>query len=409
MASLVMLVIIVAAAAILYVKGTLVQGLTLVFNALLASLVSFAFFETLATLLTKYASGLAAWSQMISFLLLFILVLAVLQTVAMQLGKEKVDLGLWPERVGRVVCGIILGYTITGNLLLALGTSPLPSNLPYARFAERNPDPAKPNKPVFSPDGFVTSLFGTVSKGSLAAMGEPQSFAVLHADYLDHLYLNRLKGAQNAPLTTSTPALSISTQTSVWEAPTELRDTEGQAVPVRGGENLMLVRVGIKKSALKDAGQFTLSQLRLICVPKGSSDSPLAGQGQAVFPVGYIGAGGRLERKSLDTLITIKSSDVPDRVRDIDFAFYVPNQLVPALIGFKNNNLEKVSRIVSGEDVPQPVPFGGSTPSQTDRSAQDESASPRRSNRATPSNEGRRGSGLSPTGQALTGGVLEDN
>jgi hypothetical protein len=386
----------------------LVQGLTLVFNALLASFVAFAFFETLATLLTKYAAGIAAWAQMISFLLLFILVLAVLQTVAMQLGKEKIDLGLWPERVGRIVCGIILGYIITGNLLLALATSPLPSNLPYARFAERNPDPTKPSKPAFSPDGFVASLFGAVSKGSFAAMGEPQSFAVLHADYLDHLYLNRLKGAQSAPLMTSTPALSVSTKASVWEAPTELRDTEGQAVPARGGENLMFVRVGIKKSALKDAGKFTLSQLRLICVPKGNGDNPLAGKGQAVFPIGYIGAGGKLERKSLDTVISIKSSDVPQKTKEIDFAFYVPNQLVPALIGFKKNNLEKVSKIVSGEGVPQSVPFGGSAPSQTNRAAPDEPTSQRSTNRATPSNEGRRGSGLSPTGQALTGGVLED-
>jgi hypothetical protein len=196
---------------------------------------------------------------------------------------------------------------------------------------------------------------------------------------------------------TSTPALSVSTKASVWEAPTELRDTEGQAVPARGGENLMLVRVGIKKSALSDAGNFTLSQLRLVCVPKGNSGNPLSGQGQAVFPIGYIGAGGRLERKSLDTVISIKSSDVPEKTKEIDFAFHVPNQLVPALIGFKKNNLEKVSKVVSREDVPQPVPFGGSTPSQADRSTQDEPASQPRTNRAAPSSEGRQGSGLSPT------------
>ena len=370
MASLVMLAIIIGAAAALYLKGTLVQGLTLVFNALVASFVAFAFFETLATLLTKYAAGMAAWAQMISFLLLFVLVLAVLQAIAMQLGKEKIDLGLWPERVGRIVCGIILGYVITGNLLVALGAAPLPNSYPYARFAERNPDPAKPDKPAFSPDGFVTSLFGTVSKGCFASLGEAKSFAVLNADYLDHLHLNRLKGAQSAPLMTSTPALTVSTKASVWEAPTELRDTEGQSLPARGGENLMIVRVGIKKSALKDAGKFTLSQLRLVCIPKGSSDNPLAGHGQSVYPVGYIGAGGRLERKSLDSVISIQASDVPGKTKDIDFAFYVPNQMVPALVGFKKNNLEKVSKIVSGEDVPQSVPFGSSAPSQGNRAEQ---------------------------------------
>lgn len=410
MVSLAMLVIILACAAVLYLKGTLVQGLTLVLNALLASFVAFAFFETLATLLTKYAASMTAWAQMICFLLLFVLVLAVLQTIAMQLGKEKIDLGLWPERVGRIVCGILLGYIVTGNLLLALGAAPLPSGYPYARFGERSPDPSKPDKPALSPDGFLTGLFGTVSKGSFAALGEAKSFAVLHANYLDHLYLNRLKGAKSVPLMTSTPALSVSLKASVWEAPAELRDTEGQPLPARGGENLMLVRVGIKKSALKDASMFTLAQLRLICVPKGTSDNPLAGQGQAVYPIGYIGPGGRLERKSLDRVISIKSSDVPDKARDIDFAFYVPSQLAPALIGFKKNNLEKVSSLVSGEDIPQPIPFGGSAPPQENRPERGSSTAEPRSNAArSSSNEERRGSGLSPVGQALTGGALEDN
>lgn len=410
MVSLVMLVIILVCAAALYLKGTLVQGLTLVLNALLASFVAFAFFETVATSLAKYAAGMTAWAQTISFLLLFVLVLAVLQAIAMQLGKEKIDLGLWPERVGRIACGIVLGYIITGNLLLALGAAPLPSGYPYARFSERNPDPSKPDKPALSPDGFLTSFFGAVSKGSFAALGEARSFAVLHANYLDHLYLNRLKDAKTVPLMTSTPALSLSLKASVWEAPTELRDTEGQPLPARGGENLMLVRVGIKKGALKDAGSFTLGQLRLICVPKSTSGDPLAGQGQAVYPVGYIGPGGRLERQSLDKVISIKSADVPDRVRDIDFAFYVPNQLVPALVGFKKNNLEKVSSPVSGEDIPQPIPFGGSAPRQENRAERGSSAAERRSNAApSSSSEERRGSGLSPVGQALTGGALEDN
>jgi hypothetical protein len=253
-------------------------------------------------------------------------------------------------------------------------------------------------------------LFKTISKGSFAAIGSPKSFAVLHADFLNQVYLNRHPVGQDVPLTTSTPALNMPTKAGVWEAPASLRDADGQALTTRSGETLMLVRVGIMKKALQDAGKFTLAQLRLICVPKGSGTEALAGQGQAVYPIGYVGAGGRLEKKSLTELITIQASQVSDRTQQIDFAFYVPTGLTPSMIAFKSNNLEKVSAVVSGEDIPAPVFFGGRSPS-SENQAEPEARSRRseRSARSSSANEERRGSGLSPAGQALTGGALEGN
>ncbi len=409
MASLVMLVIIVGCAAFLYLKGTLVQSVAWVFNALFASFVAFAFFEMLAAMLMKYSPAIAAWAQMICLLLLFVLTFAILQTAALQIGKEKVDLGLWPERIGRIVCGVILGYVITGQLLVALATAPLPSAYPYARFAERNPDPSKPRSPLLSPDGFVTGLFSTISKGSFAAMGTPKSFAVLHANFLDQIHLNRMKGSQDVSIMTGSAAITVPSKAGVWEAPNTLRDEEGKPLPARSGENLLLVRVGIKKSALKDAGKFTLSQLRLVCTPKGTAEHPLAGQGHAVHPIGYVGPGGRLVQKGLTEVIAIQASDVPDNTRDIDFAFYVPTQLVPTLIQFKRNNVEKVSALVSAEDAPQVVPFGGAAPAPA------ESPEPERRERRPDSEapdasgNSRRGSGLSPPSRMLTEGALEEN
>ncbi len=410
MASLVMLVIIVGCAAFLYLKGTFVQGIAMVFNSLLASFVAFAFFETLAAMLTKYSPAIAAWAHMICFLLLFVLTFAVLQTAALQIGKEKVDLGLWPERVGRVVCGVIVGYVITGQLLVAMATAPLPSAYPYARFAERSPDPSKPSSPLLSPDGFVTGLFGTISKGSFAAIGTPKSFAVLHANFLDQIHLNRMKGSQDVSIMTGAAALSVPSKAGVWDAPNTLRDEDGKPLPARSGEDLMLVRVGIKKSALKDAGKFTLSQLRLVCTPKGAAEQPLAGQGHAVHPIGYVGPGGRLVQKGLTEVITIQASDIPDNTRDIDFAFYVPTHLVPTLIQFKRNNVEKVSASVSGEDAPQAVPFGGAAPAPAESpepEQRDQRPDAEASN--TDSGNSRRGGRLSPPGRMLTEGALEEN
>jgi len=177
--------------------------------------------------------------------------------------------------------------------------------------------------------------------------------------------MNRIKGSQDVSIRTSTPAIGIPSKGGVWEAPSSLRDAEGKPLPARPGESLMLVRIEIKKSALNDAGKFTLSQLRLVCTPKGGSEHPLAGRGTGVHPIGFVGRGGRLEEKTLTEIITIQSADVPDNVKEIDFAFYVPSNMVPTLVQFKQNNVARVSAIVSGEDTPEALPFEGAAPTAT--------------------------------------------
>jgi hypothetical protein len=408
MVSLIMLAIMVGCAVLLYLKGTLVQGVALVFNALAAGFVAFGFFETLAGFLTKYSPGIAVWAPMIGFAALFVLVFAVLQAVAMQLGKEKSDLGVLPEGIGRVVCGIVLGYLVTGHLLviLALVPHPLFNKYPYERFAERNPNPASPNKPFLSPDGFVTGLFATVSQGSFGALSSPRSFALLRADFLDQLHLNRLKLSQEVPVITSAPAAEVA-KNHVWYAPDSLRDAEGKAVSVQAGEDLMLVRLGIKKRMLREAGKFTLSQIRIICAPKGAADEPLAGRGQAVYPIGYIGNDARLERKSLGEIITMTSSDTSSDAQTIDLAFSVPMNLTPVLLEFKLNDAVQLPKPAPDEEAPTMVPFGGApqAPQTKPEGGQTRSSSP--APPSTPDGERDR-RGLSDISKSVTGPLGED-
>lgn len=408
MVSLVLLSILLGCAALLYLKGTLAQGLIMILNALMAGFIALAFFEAVSSILVKYASSLAAWAQTISFLLLFVLVFAALQTVVMQLVKQKIDLGLWPERAGRVVCGLILGYVLTGHLLVAGAMAPLPNSYPYPRFNERNPNASQPDKALLNPDGFVVGLFGTISRGSFAAMSQPKSFAVLHAGFLDALYLNRLKIAKQMPLRTRRSAIEVERR-GAWEAPNSLRDSEGKPLPTRPGENLMLVRLGIKRNALQDAGKFTLSQIRLVCRPKGADRQSLGGGGQAVYPVGYIGPDGRLALKPLTEEFTIQPGDVPDTLKNIDFAFYVPADLTPALIAFKGNNLQRVSTLAAGQDVPPPVGFEQSAPSAGQTEEPQSSTGQSDSGSSSSSGRDGTGSGLSNVGQMLTGGALEED
>lgn len=413
MVSIAMLVIMAGCAAYLFLKGTLVQGVTMIFNALIAGFTAFGFFEILMNYLIKYSPGIAAWAPMICFLLLFVLVFAILQAVSMQISKEKIDFGKLPEQIGRPVTGVLLGYIVTGHVLVAAAMAPLPSRYPYARFEGRNPNPSAPRKALLSPDGFVTSLFGSISAGSFAPMGEPKSFAMLHAGFIDRLYLNRL-GDKDVPLMTETEAIKVPSQNGVWEAPENLRDTEGKPVQSQTGRNLMLVRVEIRKAALKDAGKFTLSQFRLVCGPKTAAGA-MAGKGEAVYPAGYIGPANRLQVKPLGELISIDASKVSSDTLTIDLAFQVPTGLTPVLIQFKRNNIAKVSAVASPENAPQPVPFGSPAPQPQVAPEPESQPQTLQENHSEQSDSGTRPDrprprrGLSDISRSVTGDVGEEN
>jgi hypothetical protein len=406
MISLAVLAIMAGCAVFLFLKGTLAQGIMMVLNALIAGFVAFGFYEMLAGYVIKYSPGITAWAHLIGFLVLFLLTFAVLQAVAMQINKEKIDFGKLAEQIGRPVAGVVLGYIVTGHLLVGAALAPIPSQYPYPRFDERNPNPANPNRPLLSPDGFAAGLFGMVSSGSFSPFGEPKSFAVLHAGYVDQLYLNRPKGSE-VPVMTSTQAIDVPRKSGVWEASDGLRDTEGKPVPAQAGRHLMLVRVVIRTGAMKDASKFTLSQFRLICGPRAAVASPLAGGGEAVYPIGYIGAGGRLETKSLAEVIAVDTAKVASEGATIDLAFQVPTNLVPVLLGFKRNNLVRVSSPASVEDAPQPVPFGAAPPrvQQQPETADDQVEEPEQE--AAPSNGQRRRRGLSDTSRSIIGDLDE--
>jgi hypothetical protein len=402
MVALVMLAIMAGCAVFLYLKGTLVQGIAMILNMVIAGFIAFAFFEMLTRLLIRYSPGIAVWAPLICFLFLLILTFALLQTLAMQLGKEQADLGTLPEQVGRIASGILLGYLTTGYLLVAAAMAPLPSQYPYPRFAQRNPDPVNPKKALLSPDGFVTGLFATVSRGSFGAIRNRRSFAVLHAGYLDQLYLNRRKSAKDIPMMTGAPTIEAPRKNEVWYAPDSLRDAEGKPLSAPPGASLMLVRVRFRARALRDAGKFTLSQLRLVGVPKSGDGNPLAGEGKAVYPIGYVGNSKRLEQKPLDEVITMESSGGQGDSPSMDLAFFVPTDMTPLLLQFKRNDVVQLPAPASDEDAPEVIAFGATAPPEVTPPPANQSRRPPASNER----DNRRP--LSDFSQSIVGNPLED-
>lgn len=373
-ANLIIVLIILGCACYQYLKGTLINSFASVIIAVCASIVAFSYFELLANLLINHSEGFLAflvpWSQMLCFVLLFILAFAILKIGAALLTPQPIDLGLWPERIGRVIFGLFLGLIVSGLLLTALAMAPLPNKYPYQRFNAAKLNPDKPKRPLFAADSFATAWFSTISKGPFSTN---KSFEALHPDYLDQLHLNRHSINAGVTILADPDAIEVPKKNAVWPAPEDLKDAQDQekTIELKSGHNLTIVRMGIKRDAVKfrakgrtktskhkrkkskkskssekkitlDAGTFTLSQVRLICQPITNARPSLTVNGKNVYPIGYLIPPNLLEQKQLNDVISLKPADFEGKVKWIDFAFFVPNDFVPVLIEFKQNNIAKL-------------------------------------------------------------------
>jgi len=359
MAVIAVLLILAGCIAYLYLKSTLVKSLALVIITVCSAVVALAYFETLANVFISRGTNnrfarLAPWAQTLSFVLLFVLAFAILRTILGQVIRREVHLGLLPERIGRVVCGILLALLLAGVALTALAMAPLPNKYPYQRFAQNNPNTEKLNRALLNADGFVTGWFSLLSRGSFSGK---KSFAMFHPDFISQLYLNRHNIDRNVPVITDADAIKVPNKQAVWPAPKELKDSTSQTVATKTGRSLTLVRVGFTPQAIRAGGTFTSAQLRLVCKEKNKLKNPLHGKGQNAYPIGYLKTANLLQEKRLNDSIRLESADLQNSVRWIDFAFYVPRNMVPVLLEFKQNAAVVLPAPVSAEQAPEPVRF----------------------------------------------------
>ncbi|MGD9110083.1 MAG: CvpA family protein [Phycisphaerales bacterium] len=353
MTALVLLIIILACVAYQHLKGSLLGAAASVVITICSCIAAFAYFELLANLFITHAGSrfpaLLPWVQSLCFILLFVIALAILQTIASKLIRKSVEFDDLPEKIGRCLCGAILGFILTGLLLTTVAMAPLPEKFPYRRF-EPIANPQKPNKAMLNPDGFLCGLFGLVSRGS---MSSKTSFAVIHPSLIDELFLNRHITGKSTPLLTEKNAISLPPKAAAWLAPDTLKNKDGTNITPKTGHTLTIVRVGIKPN-----GQyFTTAQLRLICKEKISSDDLLKGKAVNIYPVGYLSAKDRLETKQLNELISLNFSASTGPGKLVDFVFEVPDNYSPALVAFKQNSIAQVPKLINPDDAPDYVPF----------------------------------------------------
>ena len=352
MATILILLIMAGCAAIQFQKGNLVKSFATFMAALCAGIIAFAWYEQAADLLIKQEM-LTDWAQAISFVILFVIAFAILQTLSLMLLKQPIDLGIMPERVGRIVFGLFAGIVISGCLLAAAAMAPMSNNFPYQRFDSARPDSQNPHKPLLNPDGFIARWFGLISKGSLSGS---KSFAVLHSGLLDQLFLNRLAVNKNLSTLADSGSIEIPAKAAAWPAPEGLKDNTGTALSSKPDQELIIVRVGFTARMLKSGGAFTPGQLRLICKQKNDKQR-FEGSAVTVYPVGYIKTASQLQRKGLGEQIQITGQNIKDSSCPIDFAFYIPAGFEPIAVEFKANVIAEVPPMVTAEQAPKPVMF----------------------------------------------------
>jgi hypothetical protein len=336
-------------AALQYLKGSFIKAFVIFFAALCASIVAFGYFEKTAQMLFIGRDMIPGWAQLISFLLLFILTLAILAAFMSVLAKHPINLGLIPERIGRAVFGLALGFIVSGMLLTAIGMAPISNEYPYKRLQSAASDPRNPSKVLLNPDGFITGLFGLVSSGSLS--GE-NSFAVVHADYLNQLFFSRFKTGREISVLGVKGSIRLPDKAAAWPAPKGLKDTEGESVSSKSGYDLIIVRIGLTSSVIQAGGAFVPGQIRLMCKEKDDKE-PFKGIAEVSYPEGFLKAPDQLQLIDPGEPIKVESSEIKDGVKWFDFAFYIPSGSRPVAVTFKANVIAAIPQMVASEQAPE--------------------------------------------------------
>ena len=412
MASIVMLLIIAGCAAFQFFKGSITRGVATILVALVSSFLAFGYYEWLAGFLSEYVEAVGAWAFLICYLMLFLFSFALMQTGIIAILKDPIELGELGEKIGRPICGVILGFIISGVVLTGAALAPIPAKYPYERFSERNPDPAKPKKALLNADGVVTRLFSAVSQGSFKAISKPRSFGVMRASFLDQAYLSRAGLSKKVPAQSKSGKVifEMPRKAAAWMAPDNLVDLDGNALPGKAGHQAMIIRMGLKGNALtNDGGMFTLSQVRVVCKPRDQVADALLGSGTAIYPEGYMYRANQVDVKRLSDTIEVKRDDYNgESVLWIDFLFQVPGTQVPVLAQFKLNNADSIPKPVTGEDIPPVQGFGPGPRREESAPAAPPAAASNEPRPAEGDRQSGRRSGLSDISQSVVG-PLDDN
>jgi hypothetical protein len=126
-------VVIMIIVAYAYLREGLFTACTMAVNVFLAGLIAFNFWEPLAALLDPMLAGsfLHGYEDAFCLVLLFSIVLGLLRTATNNLARSRVQFEGWLQSGGGLLCGLLMGYLVSGFLICTLQTLPWHENFMF--------------------------------------------------------------------------------------------------------------------------------------------------------------------------------------------------------------------------------------------------------------------------------------
>lgn len=334
MALIIIILIILLTTVFFYLKCTLMQSICTLWFAVISTILTFNYYESVANLLISHGYGIG-YAHAGCFAVIFILGFALLRTAGEYVIGANIDLGSAAKVISGITCGLLCGMIFAGNLLVAMGMIPAQNKFFYSRFSPERPILINdPSVPALNADGFVAGLFKMVSNGS---MRSDQSFSVLHSNFVSQNHLNRLKIKEDVLAVCGTESLVIPKGENLHPL-RRWKTADHDVVLVRMGVVLKKVSEG---GAETSTGQITFipAQIRLVYSDDtASTKKPFLGKAGAVYPVGIL-KDNQLEKIPLSEVINKDSGVVDHRTLWLDVAFEVPQGADPLLLQFKQGGM----------------------------------------------------------------------
>lgn len=386
--------IVVALMVLLLTAFWTVQGLLsavlMFFDALVACMLAFGFYEALDSTWTG-SDTMNAIGKPLALMGIFLVSLAVLRYATDKFVPNNIRIPLQLERAGGGVFGFLTGMILTGTACVALQMFPMGSSIfGFERFKDVGDRPAETRAlGFFSPDGFTVGLVNMLSSGSFSGS---QPFSKAHPEFLLDLYAARATPQPGNRVILPANAVSIE---AFWNE--RQIDHVAQTIQSNGlgrqfttedamtGSKFLICRVDVSDSAAeKDQPQirFRMPQFRVFGTtpPDEQREMYLAAGGSDLYihsALGYAEIKAdqprRLIRFSPLTNILLDQS-VAKAVRHgsgyrFDVAFEVPETFKPEYIEFKRGAIARLTPSLFKEMPPGPLPMPqAETPEVSDSS-----------------------------------------
>jgi hypothetical protein len=116
------------AVAWVYAREGLFTAFVMLVNVFFAGLLTFNFFEPLADGIVGLLGFVRGYEEMLAMTVLFCAFLGLLRLVTNSLSDTVIEFPAKVQQIGGAVCGLLTGYLLSGFLICAFQTLPLPQH-----------------------------------------------------------------------------------------------------------------------------------------------------------------------------------------------------------------------------------------------------------------------------------------